>query len=254
MIRVGMLGCGNIAGIIVSHGGTLIDVAGCYDTDAARSETFAQRVSAEPCPNIDVLLGIDFPLLVEAASIKAVQDHLHDVLARGKDAVVLSVGALVDPAFLGDVKRTAAENGCRIFIPSGAVFGLDNLKVARICGIDRLLLRTTKPPWALGLDSGTRRTCLFRGSAAEAVRRFPRNINVSASLGLATGVDPDVELWVDPSVMSNRHDIEAAGVFGSVAIKADNLPSPDNPATSYLAALSVLTLLKDLDDPLVVGT
>jgi aspartate dehydrogenase len=254
MIRVGILGCGNIAGIIASQGGTLIDIAGCCDTDAARSETFAQRVSAASCPNIDALLGIDFPLLVEAASIAAVRDHLQDVLARGKDAVVLSVGALADPVFLRDVKRTAAENGHRIFVPSGAVFGLDNLKVSRICGVDRLMLRTTKPPRALGLESDTRRTCLFRGSAAEAVQRFPRNINVSASVGLAAGVDPEVELWVDPSVSSNRHEIEASGVFGSVSIKADNLPSPDNPATSYLAALSVLTLLKDLDDPLVVGT
>ncbi|HWQ64203.1 MAG TPA: aspartate dehydrogenase, partial [Methanospirillum sp.] len=32
-----------------------------------------------------------------------------------------------------------------------------------------------------------------------------------------------------------------------------NLPSPDNPATSYLAALSVLSLLKNIDNPLVIG-
>jgi predicted dinucleotide-utilizing enzyme len=32
-----------------------------------------------------------------------------------------------------------------------------------------------------------------------------------------------------------------------------NLPSPDNPATSYLAALSILSLLNQMDDPLVIG-
>jgi aspartate dehydrogenase len=72
--------------------------------------------------------------------------------------------------------------------------------------------------------------------------------------GLAAGREPDVELWVDPAATSNRHEIFAAGDFGEVTIRTDNRPSPDNPATSYLAALSVLTLLQDLDDPVRVGT
>jgi aspartate dehydrogenase len=141
-----------------------------------------------------------------------------------------------------------------VFVPSGAVFGLDNLKVARVAPLDRLVLRTTKHPRALGLSPEESRRCLFRGPATEAVRQFPKNINISAAIGLATGIEPDVELWADPDASSNRHEIEASGAFGSVSIRADNLPSPDNPATSYLAALSVLTLLKDLDDPLQVGT
>jgi aspartate dehydrogenase len=33
-----------------------------------------------------------------------------------------------------------------------------------------------------------------------------------------------------------------------------NVPSPGNPATSYLAALSILSLLNNLSDPITVGT
>lgn len=180
--------------------------------------------------------------------------HLPRALSCGKDVVVLSVGGLHDEVFRQEVRAEARRSGRRVYVPSGAVFGLDNLKVARVAPLERLVLKTTKHPGALGLAPDAPRQCVFRGPAADAVRQFPKNINVSAAIGLAAGIDPEVELWADPDARSNRHEIEASGAFGSVSIRADNLPSPDNPATSYLAALSVLTLLKGLDDPLQVGT
>jgi aspartate dehydrogenase len=249
-----MLGCGNIAGIIASRGGDYAEITACHDVDRQRLRDFGRRTGAEACEDIEALLACDFPVLVEAASGQAVRHYLPRALACGKDVVVLSVGALLDPAFQDQVRAEAHRAGRRLYVPSGAIFGLDNLKVARLAPLERLVLRTTKHPRALGLDPGEQRRCLFRGPASEAVRRFPKNINVSAALGLAAGIEPEVELWADPQARSNRHEIEAKGAFGSVSIRTDNLPSPDNPATSYLAALSVLTLLKDLDDPLQVGT
>ena len=254
MLSIGMLGCGNIAGIIESQGGSIVKIAACYDIHAQRMKSYAQRPQAQQCADFDSFVNKDYSLLVEAASVEAVRDHLPDILTRGKDAVVLSVGAFSDASFLAQARQIATTNGCRIYVPSGAVFGLDNIKVARICSIDRLILRTTKSPGALGITDTAQRVCVFRGKASEAIRRFPRNVNVSVALGLAAGAEPEVELWADPSVTANRHEIEAVGAFGSVSITTDNVPSPNNPATSYLAALSVLTLLKDLDDPLVVGT
>lgn len=253
-MRIGLLGCGNIAGIIASRGEAVVEIVACHDQRSDRSERYAERTGAKHYADIGSFLDADFPLLVEAASVAAVRDHLHGGLSRGKDIVVLSVGALVESAFLGSARKIAAANGCRIHVPSGAVFGLDNLKVARISRFDRLLLRSTKPPRALGMSNCVTRTCVFRGPASEAVRRYPRNINVSAALALAAGMEPQVEIWADPAVSSNQHEIEAQGEFGTVAITTNNLPSPDNPATSYLAALSVLTLLRDLADPVTVGT
>ncbi|MEI6842668.1 MAG: aspartate dehydrogenase domain-containing protein, partial [Methanomicrobiales archaeon] len=74
------------------------------------------------------------------------------------------------------------------------------------------------------------------------------------ALGLAAGTDADVELWVDPDVDRNIHEIFVEGKFGDAYIKVRNVPSPDNAATSYLAALSILTLLRNLENPLVIGT
>lgn len=249
-----MLGCGNIAGIIASRGGDYALIQACHDIDIPRMQGFGGRTGAQVCDDIETLLACDFPVLVEAASVQAVRDHLPRALACGKDVVVLSVGALLDQPFQDEVRAEARRSGRRVFVPSGAVFGLDNLKVARVAPFARLVLRTTKHPRALGLGPGESRRCLFRGPASEAVRQFPKNVNVSAAMGLAAGLEPEVELWADPEASSNCHEIEASGAFGRVSIRTENLPSPDNPATSYLAALSVLTLLKDLDDPLQVGT
>lgn len=254
MMRIGVLGCGNIAGIIASRGEAVAKIVACHDRQPDRAERYAQRTGAEPYRDAAAFLAADFPLLVEAASIDAVREHLHAALSRAKDVVVLSVGALLEASFLARAREIALANGCRIHIPSGAVFGLDNIKVARISRFERLLLRSTKSPRALGMGDCRTRTCVFRGPAGEAVRAHPRNINVSAALALAAGIEPQVEIWADPAVNANRHEIEAQGEFGRVAITTDNLPSPDNPATSYLAALSVLTLLRDLADPVTVGT
>ena len=223
MISIGMLGCGNIAGIIESQGGAIVKIAACYDIEAQRMESYAQRTLAQQCSDFDSLVEKDYSLLVEAASVDAVRAHLRDALTLGKDTVVLSVGAFSDTSFLAETRQIAIENGRRIYVPSGAIFGLDNIKVARICGIDRLILRTTKAPSAWGTTDTSQRVCVFRGTASEAIRRFPRNINVSVALGLAAGVEPEVELWADPSVTANRHEIEAAGVFGSVSISTDNV-------------------------------
>lgn len=254
MPQIGMLGCGNIAGIIAARGADYARISACYDIDAPRMGTFSKRAGAQACADIEAMLACDFPVLVEAASVRAARDHLPRALASGKDVVVLSVGALLDQSFQDEVRTLARRYGRRVYVPSGAVFGLDNLKVARVSPLKQLVLKTTKPPGAFGLDPDEKRRCLFRGSATEAVSQFPKNINVSAALGLAAGIEPQVELWADPAASSNRHEIEASGAFGNVFIRTDNLPSPDNPATSYLAALSVLILLKDLDDPIQVGT
>ena len=254
MPRIGLLGCGNIASIIAAHATGEVEITACYDVDAARCRQYADRTGANACADLEQLLAGDYSLLVEAASPGAVRESLPGALEHGRDVVVLSVGALSDTAFLEQTRALAARLGRTVHVPSGAVFGLDNIKVARISGLDRLLLRTTKAPRSLGMEGISERQCIFRGKAGEAVQRFPKNINVSVALGLAAGREPDVELWVDPAATSNRHEIMAAGEFGEVTIRTDNCPSPDNPATSYLAALSVLTLLRDLDDPVRIGT
>jgi aspartate dehydrogenase len=228
-------------------------VKALFDRLPDHANDLARLCGAPAFSDFKEFINQDFDICVEAASTIAVREYAPIVLEHSKNLLILSVGALSDAAFRDDLIRLAKEHHCRIHIPSGAVMGLDNLKVGQISRIDKVLLRTTKSPESLKMNVNTR-TLAFRGKANECIKQFPKNINVSVAIALASGNDVDVELRADPDVDRNIHEIMVTGEFGEATIRVVNLPSPDNPSTSYLAALSVLSLLKNLDNPLVIGT
>jgi aspartate dehydrogenase len=252
MIRVGLLGCGNVGRIIAKeHVG--VEITALHDRIPERADEAARLCSAAVYRDFPSFVRADLDIIVEAASVAAVREHAEEILASGKDLVILSVGALADRPFRDHITSLARAKGRRIHVPSGAILGLDNLKVGQIVSMEKLLLRTTKSPESLNIRAD-RRMMIFSGKANDCIREFPKNINVAVALGLAAGRDADVEIWIDPGVDRNIHEIIAEGEFGEIYIRVSNVPSPDNPATSYLAALSILTLLKNLREPLVVGT
>jgi len=253
MIRIGLLGCGNIGHIIAQHAGGSFGIVAVYDKVSGRAQEIAALQGSRAYENFEAFIAADMDIVVEAASVSAVKNHASEVLSHNKDLVVMSVGALADPVFREEIQKTALLSGHKVYIPSGAIFGLDNLKIGRISKISRLLLRTTKSPESLGIASDSRRM-IFSGKANECIKAFPKNVNVSVAMSLAAGQDTDVELWIDPAVDRNVHELFVEGDFGETYIKVTNFPSPDNPATSYLAALSILSLLEDLNSPIVVGT
>jgi len=252
MIRIGLIGCGNIGHIIAKYQDKF-EILALFDIVPEKSRELAQVCGGVAYDDFGAFISAEFDIVVEAASVKAVRLFGERVLNHNKDLVIMSVGALSDKAFLASLTDSAKKNQRKIYIPSGAIMGLDNIKAGQITGIDRLLLRTTKSPGSLGLEANERRL-VFSGKSNECIKEFPKNVNVSVALGLAAGTDADVELWVDPGVDRNIHEIFVEGEFGDAYIKVRNVPSPDNAATSYLAALSILTLLRNLENPLVIGT
>jgi aspartate dehydrogenase len=252
MIKIGLLGCGNVGHIIATHAENLHIVA-VFDIIPERAEELAKLCRARPYTDFEAFIREDQSIVVEAASVDAVKRYGEAILRSGKDIVVLSGGALADDEFRDRLVQTAREAGRKIRVPSGAIIGLDNLKIGQISPPTKLLLRTTKPPASLGIPSAAR-TEIFKGLAHDCIKQYPKNINVAVALGLAAGRDADVELWVDPAAERNIHEIFVEGDFGDIYIRVRNVPSPDNPSTSYMAALSILTLLHNLENPLVVGT
>ena len=252
MLRIGLLGCGNIGHIIAQHAEGFA-IPAVFDNVPGRAEEIAAICHGKAYTDVEAFLTADVDLIVEAASVGAARAHAKAVLLNNRDLVIMSVGALTDPAFKEELMETARAKKKKIYIPSGAIFGLDNLKIGQISPITKLLLKTTKSPASLGLTATSRKR-IFSGKAHECIKAYPKNVNVSVAMSLAAGQDTDVELWVDPAVDKNVHELFIEGSFGETYIKVTNLPSPDNPATSYLAALSILSLLKNLDSPLVIGT
>jgi aspartate dehydrogenase len=183
-----------------------------------------------------------------------VAEHGDKVLRSGTDLLVISVGALADPALLGRLKSAAHDGSSRILLPAGAIGGIDAIAAMRVAGLTSVRYRSRKPPAAwrgspaeqvADLGKLTQRTVLFKGTAGEAALLYPQNANVAAAVALAgLGFDAtEVELVADPDAPGNVHEIEAEGAAGRFAIQLQGKPSRSNPKTSALAAMSVARAL-----------
>ena len=166
-----------------------------------------------------------------------------------------------------DVFSLAKRKNCKIHIPSGAISGLDAVKAAHMAKITKITLTTRKPPHALTgveylkkrkikLDLIRKETTLFEGSVRMATKLFPKNINVAAALGLASGIKEKVtiRLITSPKFTTNSHEVEVMGDFGKLVSKTENVACPDNPKTSYLAVLSAIATLKGILSEIKIGT
>jgi aspartate dehydrogenase len=99
----------------------------------------------------------------------------------------------------------------------------------------------------IDLDALTEDTLIFEGSAREACRGFPSNVNVSAALSLA-GIGPDktrVRIIAVPGGTFNQHRIDVKGEFGRLAVEVENVPSATNPRTGLLSIYSSIAVLAE---------
>ena len=263
--RVGVFGLGAIGRPVVralAAGMPGLALAGATSRDAGRAREFLASVpGAPPFLGFEELLE-RADIVVEAATQAALVARAPAILEAGRDLLVLSVGALLDhPEWV----ELAAARGARIHAPSAAIAGLDGLKGAAVDGhLESVLMETRKPPRGLagapgvaGHDLGaiTEPTLVFEGSAREACRAFPANVNVVAAVSLA-GLGPDrtrIRIYADPSIGRNRHTVTAVGGFGRLRIEIENVPS-ENPRTGKLSYLSTIAYLRGLEAPLRVGT
>ncbi len=261
-LRLGIIGCGAIASVIVdavARDKLPAEVAALLDLYPERCRRLAEKLGGAPriAGSLEELLKAEPELVVEAASQEAVRTHGPRVLERGVDLVVLSVGALLDKETREKLLEAAEKANAAIYAPSGAIAGLDAVRAMRHAGIRRVLLRTIKHPRSLGINEeldGPR--LVYRGPAGEAVKRYPFNVNVAAALSLAAGVEAEVEIVADPAAERNTHIVVVESEAGRLEARVENVPSPENPRTSLLAALSVIELLRRLAgaERLQVGT
>lgn len=267
MLKIGLLGVGAIGRTIA----TALDqkqvdaeLVALSDQDCARAKQLSSELSSHP-PLLSVEEMIDrCELAVEAASQAALPDFVPKALARGRDMLIMSVGGLLGRE---EWFREASVKGCRIYVPSGAIAGLDGIKSASIGRIESAELTSRKPVKALAgskyvldrgiqLDGMKEDAIIFDGSAEDAARAFPATSNVAASLRLA--VDPSAAVRVRvvavPGGSENVHEIRVQGEFGRLSMRVENVPSKTNPRTSQLAAFSAIATLKNLTRALRVGT
>src|SRR5512135_661758 len=252
MKSIGIVGCGAIGKALiraVESGRLAVRVAGV----TSRTETSARKFLAgfkDPPPYLSLTeLIAASDLIVEAAGGQVVAGLARQTFAAGKDLMVISVGALLEhPEVMAESRRT----GCRLYVPSGAIAGLDGIKSACVGAITHVTHTTRKPP--LGLEGAPylvergislaglqEEKEVFSGTAREACRGFPANVNVTGAVSLA-GIGPDhtrVRILAVPGLARNCHDIDVEGEFGKLHVHIENVPS-ENPKTGKLTALSII--------------
>ncbi|MDH4095181.1 MAG: aspartate dehydrogenase [Betaproteobacteria bacterium] len=271
-MRIALLGAGTIARLVLEHvargaleGIEIVGIAG--RSPASSGKALAGAHSVPYVVGRSALLALRPQIVVEAASHDAVREHLVALLDAGAGVVVLSAGALAEDSLRESAEQAARRSGALLCVPSGGIGGLDALKAACVAGVEEVSIRVAKPPraWkgipyveALGVDLerlGEART-LFKGSAREGVPHFPQNVNIAAVLSLAgIGFDrTQLEVVADPALTRNTHTICVTGVTGRFSIVLENVPSPDNPKTAWLACYSALAALRALAAPTRYGT
>ncbi|MDO5846168.1 MAG: DUF108 domain-containing protein [Methanocorpusculum sp.] len=249
--RIGLLGCGSVAKMLAAHQNAFM-IAAVYDSDKELCRLFSEEYSVSPCSGVHELLASGAEIIVEDASAETVSAHVPEILRAGIDIILTSTASLADSAFREMLASEARASGAKIHIPSGAVFGLDNIRICQTTPITSLHLKMTAPPESYGIANSIS-PFIFSGSAADCARIYPENSRSAAAVSLIAGREASVELWADPAVRQITSELSLSGKFGDVFIRTTSRISMKNPAENPLLALSVLAILENMHNPFVVG-
>ncbi|MFA6281763.1 MAG: aspartate dehydrogenase domain-containing protein [Candidatus Omnitrophota bacterium] len=276
--KIGIVGCGaigrEVALFIEKQLSNNVILWGLADKDAEKAELLAEALTCAPRIVAADALIKSVDLVIETASVEAAKYVIEKALIYNTDVLILSVGALVEDASL---LEKAKKKGINVYVPSGAICGVDGLGALSLGEIKKISLTTSKPPKGLigarylvehkiSLENLKEEKIVFKGTVKEAIKYFPQNINVAAILFLASSFSgkkfgtkngkPLVEVCIkaDPHVERNIHRIEIDTEESKVSITVENVPSKTNPKTSALAVLSTQYLLKKLFSSFKIGS
>ncbi len=268
LLHIGIAGFGAVGqrvAVAIEAGMLDVKLAAITSGDLEKAQHRTVELLESPPPVLplhDMVAASD--LVVEAAPASAFATIAQATLSAGKSLLVLTVGALLGRE--ADLSQLARENGGKIHVASGAIGGLDAIISASAGRVDGVTMTSRKPPKGLtgapyllehNIDVLNLRESqlVFEGSAREACRGFPANVNVSAAVSLA-GIGPDrtkIRIFADPTIDRNMHDVEIRGEFGRFSTHIENIPTA-NPRSGILTALSVIATIRKLASPLQVGT
>lgn len=258
---IGSGALGSIIGKVVAQDlSENFEILGVFSRKLANAKTLSNKIECKAYESLSEVIEDRLDYIVEAATPAVFKDIGIEILAKGINLIPLSVRALADKEFYDQVHKTALENNCQVHVPAGAVGGFDVLRSSMLMENAKVNITTEKSPKSLkGAPFLKEKTLsevneeeIFSGNAKEAIKYFPKNINVAVATALATvGVEnTKVSIKSIPHFNNNRHTIQLSGETVNVEVSVETKPSKNNPKSSTLAAYSVISLLKDLVAPI----
>ena len=263
-LRVGFIGTGAICSLISREieSGKVgnVEILALYDTDSLSAKNLSKQLTSDPhlYTSIDDLANDpQIDLVIECASTIAVEKSAEIVLRANKNILIMSSGALLDRSYLSQLQQIANKNNKRIYIPSGAVGAIDTLNSLKGL-LEEVSIITTKSPKSLSGSLGFQKceendikekTLIFSGNAQQAIKLFPANVNIAATISLSGlgAENTKILVYADPKSKINTHEISIKSKAGNYNFKFENLPSSENPKTSLLAILSALQTIRKIN-------
>jgi len=258
--RIGIIGCGAIGSRLALYIDKKLscfaNVVALCDIDSIKAKELSFKIKSHPkVLSIENLIK-QCDLIIESASVGISFTIVKTALKLNKDALVMSVGGLVKKELFSLLKNSKGV----LYVPSGAIAGIDAIKAAHLYDLKRITLTTYKPlrglRGSLGKDKITKEQVIFKGSVKMAVKKYPKNINVAATLALAVR-DFDkvrVKIITGPKIKRNSHKIFVESKAADLYTQTFNIPCPDNPKTSFLAVLSAQMLLEHIFSNFKIGS
>ena len=255
-IKIGVAGCGALGSIVCN---ALLDGLKGYELVGV-SDIVPHTFGVSNMSFDELAEASD--MVVECLPAKVVPELAHAVLSRDKDLIMISACAYL---LYPEIDEMVELSQGRLIIPSGALSGIDAVSALQCAEIETAKIASTKKPQGFKgapyieqkkiiLENIDAKTLIFSGNAIEAAKAFPANVNVSATLSLA-GIGPQrtvVEVWADPDIPGNTHEITVKGGTSTITSRIENEPDPNNPKSSMLAGHSIVATLKKLQQQIAV--
>lgn len=261
-MRIGMIGAGAIGRYVVNKAPDYGHVVGAILLRTGSRSSKHPAIGDVRCVHSIADFPDDLEIVLDCAGHAALRTYGPEILRSGSDVATVALGALADQALYAELQRAAVDGKSRLHLCSGAIGALDCLRAARIGELQSVTYTGRKPPrgWhgspaesKFNLDGLTTGAVThFSGNAGQAAIEYPKNANVAAAVALA-GIgfeQTHVELIADADITDNIHEIQANGEFGSFDFRIHGHSLPDNPRSSALAAMSVLSCLEQQAQPI----
>ncbi|GHV94228.1 putative L-aspartate dehydrogenase [Spirochaetia bacterium] len=272
MKKIGIIGFGNIgyglAKAVLDGTVPNAEIVAVYEPNVLPAFEEFKSNAKNPVKfytDFEEFLKTSMDIVVEAANPVVVKTLAKKILAAGFDFMMMSVGGLIENGFLAELEKLAEANDVVIIVPCGAITGQNIAAAGAIAGLDEVVIQSTKgigglkdAPYfkekQMDISTLTEAQVVFRGDVFDAVKYFPQNVNVAASLALA-GIGPEkttVEIVADPHSSDIKQNVRITGKFGTMSCSLTLMPSP-NKRSSYLAMLGAIAALKKYVSPIKIG-
>lgn len=257
--RVALVGCGKLSAVIAEQitSGCIqnYELVGVLGQNYEKGVKFAEKYKCRVCKNIEQLMELKPDYTIEAASGQAVREYCRFILNKESHFIVLSMGAFADNSFYCDMKNVAETNACKIYIPSGAVGGLDIIQTLSLMNDTKVKMKAQFSPETLRgtpifydelIQSSDVRS-VFSGTAKEAIQLLHNKVNVSIAVQMANEGAEDVGLNIEtvPNSTKDKFEIIASSKKASAKLVIES-------KDSEVAAWSVVALLKNIVSPVVL--